>query len=267
LQHPAHARHVPAWLAGGGRNLRFTQPERDRVDSHARFEVPGEHLLYDRRCAGLGLHARRIARMVKIEPVAKERPAPGQQLSRTHVRQAAAAHPLAQQCALVFGDSPPDLQQQLVVGILAHGPLQELDRTAVLLKFLNKEHLVHIFAGQPIWCGHHDPVKLRQAGSVTQLVKSGTIQARPTVARIAKHSTFLHTLPLLLNVAAQAGELLVDRLGLGLPGGRDPGVQRDPHQRPPVGEREVLLLPLVGSSSAGGADTPDPSGSGCRALL
>ncbi len=136
------------------------------MDGHSRLEIPREHLLHDRCRTGFRLHARGIAWVVKIEPVAKEWPTPGQQLSRTHFREAPTAHPLAEQrtlkCRDSFGDSSPDLQQQLVVGILAHGALQELDCTAVLLKFLNEEHLVHIFAGQPIRGGHHNPVELRE---------------------------------------------------------------------------------------------------------
>ena len=53
------------------------------------------------------------------------------------------------------------------------------------------------------------------------------------------------------HAGSQALQLLLDRLGLGLAGGRHSGVQGDTHQTPPVA--------VTRSPSAPGADRPDPT--------
>ncbi len=52
------------------------------------------------------------------------------------------------QVALVFGHRSADLQHELVVGILAHRPLEKLDLAATFFQFLNQEHLIDILAGK-----------------------------------------------------------------------------------------------------------------------
>ena len=58
--------------------------------------------------------------------------------------QAAAAHSLGDQGALVLGHRAADLQQQLVVWILAHRPVEELDHCAVSLQLFDQQYLVHV---------------------------------------------------------------------------------------------------------------------------
>jgi hypothetical protein len=82
----------------------------------------------------------------------------------------------------VLGDSAADLQQQLVVGILTHGSLQELHDTPMWLEFLNQEDLVDVFAREPIWRSHHDPVKVSQRRPITQLVEPWSSPGRFRVA-------------------------------------------------------------------------------------
>ena len=70
LQHPAHTRPIPPRRASRRGNPRLRQPQRDRMDGDAWLTIPGEHLLHDRRRAGLELQPSRIARVVQIEPIA-----------------------------------------------------------------------------------------------------------------------------------------------------------------------------------------------------
>jgi hypothetical protein len=43
-------------------------------------------------------------------------------------------HPISNQRALVLGHSPPDLQEQLIMRILAHRTINKLNTTASLLQ-------------------------------------------------------------------------------------------------------------------------------------
>jgi hypothetical protein len=80
---------------------------------------------------------------------------------------APASHAESLQVALVFGDGPSDLQQQLIVRILAHRSLDKLDQAAVFFQFLDQEHLMDILAGQAVWGRDQDPIKVTQCRLLT----------------------------------------------------------------------------------------------------
>jgi hypothetical protein len=60
------------------------------------------------------------------------------------VRSGAPHHALADQGALVLGDGAADLQQELVVRVSAHRPVEELDLGTVPLQFLDEQHLMDV---------------------------------------------------------------------------------------------------------------------------
>jgi hypothetical protein len=86
---------------------------------------------------------------------------PGEQRASTVLLQAASPHAVSNQVALVFGHRSADLQEQLIVWILAHRSLDKLDLAAALFQLLNQEHLVDILASEAIWSSHQDAIKVR----------------------------------------------------------------------------------------------------------
>jgi len=113
----------------------------------------------------------------------------------------------------------------LVVGVLAHGAIEELDPTAVLLQFLDDQHLMHVRARQAIRGGQQHHVVGRQSGLIAQRIQARPVQARPAVTVIAVDVPLLHRPPPLLDCGAQPRHLLLDGLCLRLVRRRDAHIQ------------------------------------------
>jgi hypothetical protein len=233
-QDAAHAGHVPARLARRGGHPQIGQPLGELIQGCLRLEVRAEHLRDQRRLPGLDPHRGRIARPLRVQPVPERRPGPRQQHARPQLGQTATPHPLGDQRPLVLRDRPADLQQQLVVRVSAHRPVQELHPAAVPGKFLEQQHLVHVVARQPVRRGHQDHIKIGQCRMIAQ-----PVQPRPAKAGAAIPVIPVDVLVIQLPAApgnrrAQPVKLLLDSLRLRLAGRRDPGIHRDTHQPPPA---------------------------------
>src|SRR5258708_25846487 len=124
--------------------------------------------------------------MIRIEAIAIGRPRPRQEQACAILMLSSTSNPLGNQAALVFGHRSSNLKKQLIIGILAHGSLQEMDLTAVSVQFLNEQHLMHILACQPIRGGDDHLVKAAIGGLITQALQTWTTQRRSAVAFIAK---------------------------------------------------------------------------------
>jgi putative transposase len=115
------------------------------VDGRLRLKIPSEHLLDKGGCRGVELQVELqvsgITRMLRIELVAEGRAGPGEQLARPQVGKATTTHPVTDQRALILGHGSTNLQQQLVVRVLRHGPLHKLDGTAMRVQFEFVERL------------------------------------------------------------------------------------------------------------------------------
>jgi hypothetical protein len=74
----------------------------------------------------------------------------------------------------------------VVMGVLAHRPLQEVDLAAMPLQLLQQHHLVHVVAGQPVGGGDEHAVQRRCRHRVAQPVQTRPLQARATVAVVAE---------------------------------------------------------------------------------
>ena len=130
--------------------------------------------------------------------------------------QAAAAHSLGDQGALVLGHRAADLQQQLVVWILAHRPVEELDHCAVSLQLFDQQYLVHVVARQPVRRGDQDTVQAGTSGGISQAVQARTPKTGAAVAVVAE-DVLLREIPAASSgMDAQAVELLLNALRLGL---------------------------------------------------
>src|SRR5712692_1522412 len=110
----------------------------------------GFSLLYSNSCW--------ITRAVRIEPIAIGWTTPRKQRSGAKLLLPTSTHPISNQGPLILGDGPSDLQEQLIMRILAHRTIDKLDPTARSLQFFQQEHLMHILACQPIWSGDEHQV-------------------------------------------------------------------------------------------------------------
>jgi hypothetical protein len=192
----------------------------------------GDHRGFD----GSDLQAPGIAWALGGHDIAVGGHAPGQPLAAAQLRLPATSHPVGDQGAFILGHRPPDLEQELIVGVLTHGPVQELARTASLGEFLDEEPLMHIVAGQAIRSGQQDPLEDGQGGPIPPPIQTRPMQLGPAIAVIAV-DVCLGQLPIRLgrHIRAKPGQLLVNRLRLLLTGGRDTDIQGDFHGTPPAG--------------------------------
>src|SRR5437764_7741905 len=98
-------------------------------------QIEGKHLRHTSRFSLLYPHSCWITRPLRIEPIAIGWTTPRQQRSSSELLLPTTTHPLSNQGSLVFGDSPADLQEQLIMRILAHRTVDKLDLTACSLQF------------------------------------------------------------------------------------------------------------------------------------
>jgi hypothetical protein len=184
-QDAAHAGGVPARLTRRGRHPQVGQPLGEPVHGRLRLQVPVEQLRDQHRLGLLHPDPGRIPGPLGVQPVAEWRRGPGQQRACPQLGLPPAAHPLGDQRALILGDRPTDLQQQLIVGIVTHRPIQKLHLAAVPAQLVDEQHLMDVVAGQPVGCGDQHQVELGQCSMVPQPVQARSAQAGTAVAVIA----------------------------------------------------------------------------------
>ncbi len=255
-QDAAHAGRGPARLAGRGYHSQPGQPLSHLVHGGLRLQVPVEQLRDQHRLARLHPDRGRITGPLGVQPVPERRAGPRQQRARLQLGLPPAAHPLSNQRALVLRDRSADLQQQLVVRIGAHRPVQELHLAAVTGQLIDQQHLVDIVAGQPVRRGDQDQVQLGQRRMVSQPIQARAAQAGAAIAVIAVDMLLLQRPAAPGNRLAQPVKLLLDGLRLGLAGGRHPRIHRRSHQAPPRRSAPDPAPP----PSAPAAGRPDPTG-------
>src|SRR5260370_33460677 len=110
--------------------------------------------------------------MIGIEAIAIGRPRPRQEQACAILVLSSPSHPLGNQAALVFGHRSTDLQKQLIIGILAHGPLQEVDLAAESFQLLYEQHLMHILTCEPIRRACYRRINAASGALVTYVVHS-----------------------------------------------------------------------------------------------
>jgi len=260
LQDPAHRGGIPARLPRGRDNLVLGQPFGHRIQGGPVLQIPFEHLLHYGGFKLLHPQPVGVAGPLGIDPITERRADPRQQLPGLQFGQPPPPHPVGDQRAFVFGYRPPDLQQQLIMRVLTHGPLQEFHLAAMPAQFLNEQHLMHILPRQAVGDGDQHQIQIRQGGPVTQPIQTRATEEGAAVSVVPIDLVFRDSPPLLPGMGVQSGQLLFNGLGLSLPVRRDPGVKRYSHLSPPV------VGALQGSpwSSAAGVGRLGPSGAGRR---
>jgi hypothetical protein len=149
---------------------------------------------------------------------------------------AATSHSVSDEGAFILSHRASDLEQELIVRILTHRPVQELDLTAPLGEFVDEEHLMDIVTCQPVGSGHEHQVKGGQGRAIPQPIQTRPVEFGPTIAVIAV-DMFLRKMPVgpRREVLAKADQLLFNGLRLLLSGGRDTDIQSHFHGTPPAG--------------------------------
>ncbi len=249
-QQAANRRRVPARPTARRHHPQRLHVPRQREQADRGFVIPGKQVLDHRRFGRLHPHPRRIAGMVRIHPIAIRRPGPRQQAPRPQLHLSSPTHPLGDQRPLVFRHRPANLQQQMVVGILAHRPVQKHDLAAPPLQFFQQYHLMDVVARQPVGVGDQHPIHLRGPDRIPQAIQARSVQTRPAVAVVAENVLRGQFPALAPKVGSQPLQLLLDRLGLGLTLRRNPDINRQTHQSPPA---------RSASPNAAGAGKPDPT--------
>jgi hypothetical protein len=190
-------------------------------------------------------------------------PCPREQKTGLKLGKASPSHPFGNQSTFIFGNCTADLQKELIMRILAHGPIEKLDFAADLGELVDQQHLVNVIASETIGSGEQHAIQFAIARSITEAVKARSFEGRTTVAVVAEDVSRAEGPTLSLNVALKAVELLVNRLEENLVGGRDSDIHSYSHGGPPVWVGALMVVVPSGSlpsltSIAGGGDTLDP---------
>jgi hypothetical protein len=204
------------------------------VQGVAALQVPGEHLGDDGRLGRILVDPRGVARPVGGHPVAVRGAGPGEHLAGLELALSASPHALGDQRSLILGDRPADLEQELVVRVLGHRPVEEHDATAMLLQLLEEEHLMDIIPRQPIRISDEDLVERGHGRPIAEPVQAGALERGAAVA-VVTEDVLLEQRPAVgLEMRPQPVDLLLDGLRLGLSLGRDAHIDGDSHRCSPV---------------------------------
>ncbi len=133
-QHTVQGRRAPGPVSPGRDDPHLVEAPLQGIDRLALVGEPHEQVTHHRSLRLVQANAGGIARPIGIKPVAVGWPCPWQQGAGAQLAQAAAAHALGDQGALILGDGATDLQQELIVRIAAHRAIKERHLGAVLLQ-------------------------------------------------------------------------------------------------------------------------------------
>lgn len=106
------------------------------------------------------------------------------------------------------------------MGVLAHRPIQELDLRSITLQLLYEQNLVDVVARQAVRRRDHDALEASGRGRIPQLIQAGAAQRGAAVAVIPKDMLQRQVPASSLDIGAQALQLLLSGVCLGLALGR-----------------------------------------------
>jgi hypothetical protein len=96
--------------------------------------------------------------------------------------------------ALVLGDRPTDLEQEVIVRGVAHRLVEELDRRAGALQFFEQEHLVDVVAGEAVGGGDEDAVVVIESHLIAQAVEGGAVEGSAAAPLVTEDVFVSHSL-------------------------------------------------------------------------
>jgi len=213
-QDTPHRRCAPVCFAGRRGNTQRMQVLNQAIQGAAFLQIEGKHLTYDSALRFIYLNSCWITGPVGIDPVPVGGSSPGQQNTGAVASLATTAHPLRDQRTLIFGHCAANLQDQLLVGVTAQGPVQKRDLATMLLELLQQHHLVHIVTSQAVRIGDHDLLQFTGSHQVSQSIQAWAREGGSAVAIVAEDTLFWQCPALLLDIDGQAVQLLLNRLCL-----------------------------------------------------
>lgn len=199
-------------LARGRGDAQLVEMIDQPMQGVAALEVPGEHLGNDGRLGRVLVDSRGVAGPVGRHPVAVRGTGPREHLAGLELALPASPHALGDQGPLILGDRPSDLEQELVVRVLGHRPVEELDAAAVLLQLLEQEHLMDIVSRQPIRIGDEDLVERGHGRAIAEPVEAGPLERGTAVSVVTEDVSLGQRPALRLEMCPQPVDLLFDGL-------------------------------------------------------
>jgi hypothetical protein len=222
------------------------------------LQVIGKHLAHNRRFCFVYSDFGRIPGTFWLRLIPKGPLPPRKQDSSSIFDLTSTAHPVGNQGTFILRNRPTNLQNQLVMGILAHGTFQKFNPATVPFQFFQQQHLVNVVPSQAVWGCHRNTVNFSGGDPIPQPVQTWSVEGCPAETIIPKNVLLWQFPPLLTDIGSQPFQLLFNRLSLCLALSRYPGINRYPHVVPPG-------LSASGSFrrnelSPAPTDRPDPTG-------
>jgi hypothetical protein len=233
----------------------------------SRLTVQGEQLRNHGSLGRVERNAARVARPVGARPIAVRGIGPRQQPAGAQLGEPATPHALGNQGALVLGHRATDLQQQMIVRVVAHRPVKELGGATGLRPLLHEHHLVHVITREAVGGSDQHAVDLATLYGIAQAVQPRSRQHGAAIAVVAKHMGRIDD-PAIGGTGVHRGgqplELLLNGLVVDLMAGRDTAVDRYAHDTPPAGSGTPAhrAAPVGSSPTAEGAGRPGPIAAG-----
>jgi hypothetical protein len=259
-QNAAHGGRIPVFPSVGRRDPHFMQVLNQTIQACVFLEIKSEHLADNRCSCFIEGQLGGVPGMIRIHLVSIGRHCPGQQDPSLVFSLTTTSHPIGNQGTLIFCNGSPNLQEQLVVWILADWMVQKFDPTTTFLPFFQQQHLVNIVPCQTIWGSDHNAVYFPCNHPVSQAVQGCPVQTCTADPIISKNVFWLQDPGLLLNIGSQAFQLLLNGLCLGLMLGRYSRIDRYLHTAPPVSVASAGF-PRWGEPAPLSTGTLDPIGS------
>src|SRR3954463_4070204 len=129
---------------------------------------------------------------------------------------------------LVLSNNALDLEQEVVLGTGANGPVEEGDLDAGSPELLHQQGLMRVAPGQSVGREKIDPVDLPGGHSITQPFQRRPHQRRSAVPLVDVGGVWAHCSPIGCNSLAQGGDLAGGGIVTGLSLAGDTGVECSP---------------------------------------
>jgi hypothetical protein len=182
--------------------------------------VAAKHLLDHRSFRRLYLDTRWIARPIRMHPIAIGWSGPGEQDTGPQFHLSPPSHAFRNQRTFIFCHGTAYLQQEVVMGVLADGPIEKVDLASRALELVQEHHVMDIVAGESIGAQHQHTVDNALTELVPKAIKPRTVERCPTIAIVAEDMLTAQLLACTFEMGSKPLDLLVDGVSQGLTVGR-----------------------------------------------